>query len=90
MIKIELVYVTADKQAVHLSLELPTGSLVSDALMAAKIHETHPETTACAVGIYAKVVPLDTVLRDGDRIELYRPLAVDPKEKRRRLARRKK
>jgi putative ubiquitin-RnfH superfamily antitoxin RatB of RatAB toxin-antitoxin module len=42
------------------------------------------------VGIYSKIVAKDTPLRDGDRIELYRPLAIDPKEKRRLLARKNK
>ncbi|MDB5959149.1 MAG: RnfH family protein [Massilia sp.] len=38
------------------------------------------------VGIFGKKKPLDTVLRDGDRVELYRPLLADPKESRRRRA----
>ncbi|MDB5934048.1 MAG: rnfH [Massilia sp.] len=38
------------------------------------------------VGIYGKKKPLDTVLREHDRIEFYRPLVADPKESRRRRA----
>ena len=38
------------------------------------------------IGIFGKKKPLDTVLRDGDRVELYRPLLADPKETRRRRA----
>jgi putative ubiquitin-RnfH superfamily antitoxin RatB of RatAB toxin-antitoxin module len=38
------------------------------------------------VGIFGKKKPLDTVLREGDRVELYRPLLADPKETRRRRA----
>ena len=38
------------------------------------------------LGIYGKVVPPTTVLRDRDRIEIYRPLRVDPKEARRKRA----
>ena len=38
------------------------------------------------IGIFGKKKPLDTVLRDGDRLELYRPLLADPKETRRRRA----
>lgn len=38
------------------------------------------------VGIFGKKKSLDTVLRDGDRVELYRPLLADPKESRRRRA----
>lgn len=89
MFKVELVYIALDKTAVNVTMELPEGSTVGYALNKAKIHETHPETAALSVGIFAKVVSLDTVLREGDRIELYRPLALDPKEKRRQLARRR-
>ena len=39
-----------------------------------------------AVGIFSRKVPLDHVLRDGDRIEIYRPLTADPKEMRRQRA----
>ena len=89
MVKIELVYIAQDKTTIHLTMDLPPGATVGDALSESKIHHTHPETTALAVGIYTKIVSLDTLLRDGDRIELYRPLALDPKEKRRQLARAK-
>jgi uncharacterized protein len=87
MVKIELVYIADDTPPLHLKMDLPSGTTVGGALSISKIHHTHPETTVLAVGIYTKIVPLDKVLRDGDRIELYRPLALDPKEKRRQLAR---
>ena len=90
MLKIELVFIAQDKTTVQLTMDLPPGTTVAQALTYSKIHHTHPETTALAVGIFSKVVPLETVLRDGDRIELYRPLLVDPKEKRRQLARKNK
>lgn len=44
------------------------------------------DLAAHPVGIYGKKRPLDTVLRDHDRIELYRPLVADPKDSRRRRA----
>lgn len=87
MVHIELVYIAEDKTIIHLTMDLASGSTVGDALSQSRIHHTHPETTALAVGIFTKIVALDTVLREGDRIELYRPLAIDPKEKRRRIAR---
>jgi putative ubiquitin-RnfH superfamily antitoxin RatB of RatAB toxin-antitoxin module len=90
MVKIELVYVSLNQSAVHIQLDLCEGSSVSDALTESKIYELYPETRVCAVGIFSKVVSLDTLLRDGDRIELYRSLVIDPKEKRRQLARNKK
>lgn len=90
MVKIELVYITGDGVVLHLSLDLASGSTVEAALSASGVFNTHPETKELPVGIYAKQVSLDTVLKDGDRVELYRPLVRDPKEKRRQIARLKK
>ena len=63
-------------------LELPAGSLVRDALRAAGIR-------ADAVGVFGKRVDPDTPLADGDRVEIYRPLGLDPKERRRQRARKR-
>lgn len=41
------------------------------------------------VGLYGKKKPLETVLRERDRIEIYRPLVADPKESRRKRAEKK-
>lgn len=90
MVKVELVYVPRDGATIHIAMDLKYGTTVVQALMASGIYALHPETKDLPVGIYAKQVSLDTILKDGDRIELYRPLALDPKEKRRRLARVKK
>jgi len=87
MVKVELVYVDLEKTTVHLTLDLKQGSTVSDALSASGIHCTHPETKGMPVGIYARQVSLDAVLKEGDRVEIYRPLNLDPKEKRRQRAR---
>ena len=59
------------------SLELGAGATVRDALRAAGFQ-------AGAVGIFGKRVGLDHALVEGDRVEIYRPLAIDPKEARRR------
>ena len=66
------------------ALSLPAGSCVADALAAAGL--------ACAekVGIFGRVVRLDAPLADGDRVEIYRPLMLDPKEARRRRAARRR
>lgn len=86
MVKVELVYVALDKNTIHKTLKLQQGATVSDALQASEIYHTHPETRDMPVGIYSKQVPLDQVLQEGDRIEIYRPLILDPKEKRRQKA----
>ena len=65
------------------SLNLPAGATVRDAL-AASGFEGH------AVGIFGKRVDLEQRLADGDRVEIYRPLAMDPKEARRQRALKRK
>ena len=64
-------------------LALPDGATVADALAAAAF--PHQEKPA-AVAIHGETVDLDQTLRDGDRVELLRPLLLDPKEARRRRA----
>ncbi len=78
--RVELVYALPER-AEQRTLELPAGATARDALAAAGFTEVH------AVGVFGKRVPLDQALREGDRVEIYRPLAVDPKEARRRRAR---
>jgi putative ubiquitin-RnfH superfamily antitoxin RatB of RatAB toxin-antitoxin module len=78
--RVELVYALPER-AEQLALELPAGATARDALAAAGFTEVH------AVGVFGKRVALDQALREGDRVEIYRPLAVDPKEARRRRAR---
>ena len=86
MVKIELVYVAKDKTILQLAMDLKQGSTVADALNESGIYISHPETKDLPVGIYAKQVALDTVLKEGDRVEVYRALVLDPKEKRRQKA----
>jgi len=59
-------------------LELEQGATVRAALQAAGMPPDQP------VGIFGRRVDLDARLADGDRVELYRPLRVEPKEARRR------
>ena len=62
-------------------VELPAGALVRDALQASGLN-----VDPSAVGIFGKRVAPDARLADGDRVEIYRPLALDPKERRRQRA----
>jgi len=90
MVKIELVYLAQDKTIFNVTMDLPPGTTVGAALSQSQIYDTHSEVSSLAVGIYSKIVSKDTILRDGDRLEIYRPLRIDPKEKRRQLAKVKK
>jgi putative ubiquitin-RnfH superfamily antitoxin RatB of RatAB toxin-antitoxin module len=67
----------------RVALELEDGATVRTALGAAG------RNTAGGVGIYGRRVALDTRLADGDRVEIYRALSADPKEARRRRAKRR-
>ena len=87
MVKIELVYVPKDGTALQVKMDLKQGATVAEALIKSGVYDLHPETKGLSVGIYAKQVSLDSVLKEGDRVEIYRPLALDPKEKRRQRAR---
>ena len=88
---IEVVYARPDRQAVK-SVRLPPGSRVAAAITASGLLTDFPEIDLGVnrIGVYAEPVELDTMLEDGDRVEIYRPLLADPKEARRRRAARRK
>lgn len=68
------------RRAERIELELPAGATVAEAVIAAGWSDD-PEAVAYAV--FGQRVAGDALLRDGDRIELLRPLLADPKEARR-------
>ena len=78
--RVEVVQAHADRAEI-VKLELPAGATVRDALVAAGIDSQR-------VGIFGKRVSADARLADGDRVEVYRPLQIDPKQARRQRARR--
>ena len=84
MLDIEVVYAIPERQSVK-SLSVDPGATVRHAILASKICDEFPEIDLSrnTVGIYSKKVPLDHVLKNGDRVEIYRPLKVSPKEARR-------
>jgi putative ubiquitin-RnfH superfamily antitoxin RatB of RatAB toxin-antitoxin module len=86
-IRVEVVYACAERQDL-LCLELPAGSTLQQAIDASRLLVKHPEIdlTKNKVGVFAKLARLDTVLRDRDRVEIYRPLIADPKEMRKQRA----
>ena len=89
-LRVEVVYaLPASADAVL--VELPAGAKVLDAVRASGIVERHPDIDlqSYRLGIYGRVVAADAPLASGDRVEIYRPLAMDPKEARRRRALRK-
>ncbi|MFZ3017719.1 MAG: RnfH family protein [Gallionella sp.] len=86
-INIEVVYALPHEQTL-LKKNVPAGTTVADALQASGILQKHPELNLATskLGIFGKLTKADAVLRDKDRIEIYRPLIADPKEVRRKRA----
>lgn len=78
--RIEVVYALPGEARVA-TVELAPGATVRDAVAAAGF------ASAQNVGVFGKRARPDQKLSDGDRVEIYRPLAMDPKEARRRRAR---
>lgn len=83
-----LVVLALPDEAVTHSLSLPEGSCVADALRASGLdqHPAAPADLDGSVGIWNQHCELTQILQDGDRVEIYRPLTVDPMVARRRRA----
>ena len=87
MLEIEIVYGLADRQVLK-SMSVTGGTTVREAALKSGLGVEFPELDLqqAPLGIFGKAVKDETVLRDGDRIEVYRPLLIDPKEARRKRA----
>lgn len=86
-IQIEVCYALADKQSVA-TLKLAEGTTVQQAVEASGLLEKYPEIDLQKnkFGVWNKLAKLDAVLRDKDRVEIYRALIADPKEVRKQRA----
>ena len=82
-----LIYAEPGEQLL-LQLDLPANATVAAALAAAARELGRALPAHMAVGIFGEIVSLEQNLQDGDRLELYRPLTIDPKESRRARAQR--
>ena len=88
-LRVSLVAALPDRQEV-IEVEVPDGSRVADAIEASRILERYPELRDAATGIWSRRCAADAPLREGDRVELYRPLVADAKQMRRARVRRRK
>lgn len=86
-IKIEVAYARPDRQEV-VGLTMPAGSTLRQAIEASGLLQRYPDIdlAKAKVGIFGKLGKMDTVLRERDRVEIYRPLIADPKEVRKQRA----
>lgn len=87
LIRVEIAYARPDEQLI-LSVEVPEGSTLEQAIIASGVQERFPEIDlqTAKVGVFGKLSKLAATVRPGDRIEIYRPLLADPKEVRKRRA----
>jgi putative ubiquitin-RnfH superfamily antitoxin RatB of RatAB toxin-antitoxin module len=86
-LKVEVVYALPDEQ-VLMGLQVKEGTTVGQAIALSRIQERFPDLRVSrgSVGIFGRPVELDAMLRDGDRVEIYRPLRANPKQARRERA----
>ena len=85
MIKVEVAYATPEKQRI-IEVEVPVGTTVAEAVRQSGIEREFPELTldGMPMGVFGRKVPKPDreELHAGDRVELYRPLLIDPKQAR--------
>lgn len=90
-IRVSVVYALVDRSWQR-RFELPAGASVSEAITASGLREVVPDIDYASdrLAVFGKSVKEDTPLRDGDRVEILRPLLCDPKEVRRQMAERQR
>ena len=90
-IRVSVTYAAASDRIFLRELELPEGASVNDAIELSGVRAAFPQLQidGARIGIFSRRTTLSAPLRDGDRVEIYRPLKIDPKEARRRRARAK-
>lgn len=84
LISVEVAYARPDEQVI-IPLLVGEGATLEAAIAASGILERFSEIDLSVnkAGVFGKACRLDQILRDGDRVEIYRPLPADPKESRR-------
>jgi putative ubiquitin-RnfH superfamily antitoxin RatB of RatAB toxin-antitoxin module len=89
-VQIVVSYATPQEEFIH-PMRVAPGTTIVQAIEGSGVLARFPEINLVTqpVGIYGKKKTLDTVLRERDRIEIYRPLVADPKESRRKRAAKK-
>jgi putative ubiquitin-RnfH superfamily antitoxin RatB of RatAB toxin-antitoxin module len=86
-VNIEVAYALPDKQQV-IALQVSEGTTIEQAIRQSGILDQFPQIdiTQNKVGIFGKLKKADVVVREGERIEIYRPLIADPKQVRKQRA----
>lgn len=83
-VRATVVYCAADRQWL-VRVDVPEGSTLRDAVIASGLPKQVPELDPAALdlGVFSRLRDPEEHVREGDRIEIYRPLAIDPKQARR-------
>jgi len=86
-IKVEVVYALPEEQTL-LALDVAEGSTAEDVIHQSGILEQYPEIDLeiQKIGLFGKITTKNHILREKDRVEIYRPLIADPKEVRKKRA----
>lgn len=89
MMTVQICHATPQRQ-ILLQLQVPAGSTLRQAIVTSGILQQLPELVLdqLQVGVFGKIKSLNSALRPYDRVEIYRPLRVDPKDARRQRANR--
>lgn len=87
LLSVEIVFATEERQEL-ITIQVDQGTTVADAIESSSIANVFPDEAlaVCPVGIWGRLVERTRELREGDRIELYRELKMDPREARRERA----
>jgi putative ubiquitin-RnfH superfamily antitoxin RatB of RatAB toxin-antitoxin module len=87
MLDVEVAYAKPEQQVI-VALKMPEGASLMDAINTSGLVSRFPEISQPYIkaGIFGNVCNLDQLLKQGDRVEIYRPLLHDPKEARRQRA----
>ncbi|MCP5419636.1 MAG: RnfH family protein [Gammaproteobacteria bacterium] len=85
--RIEVAYARPDTQIV-IPLEVSDGTTLAQAIVTSRLLDRFPDIdlNVTKVGVFGKLSQLDAPLREGDRVEIYRPLLADPKAVRKQRA----
>jgi putative ubiquitin-RnfH superfamily antitoxin RatB of RatAB toxin-antitoxin module len=91
MLQVYVCYANPGREYEH-TMQVEPGTTIGQAIEQSGVLQEFPEINLVTqpVGIYARKKTLETVLRERDRVEIYRPLVADPKDSRRRRAEKRK
>jgi len=84
-INVEVAYALPDEQVI-MSVNVDAGTTAETVIEKSGLRQKFPDVEINKIGIFGKIVKNDTVVKEGDRIEIYRPLIADPREVRRQRA----